>query len=70
MNPNWKTEDVQVAENTDATVFTVLTVDLQTLRNSMMNLNLSQNLKTDSEKENQQTKLFLLLIFLQQSHQY
>ena len=70
MNPNWKTEDVQVAENTDATVFTVLIVDLQTLRNSMMNLNLSQNLKTDSEKENQQTKLFLLLIFLQQSHQY
>ena len=70
MNLNWKTGDVQVVENTDATVFTVLTADLQTLRNSMMNLNLLQNLKTDSEKENQQTKLFLLLIFLQQSHQY
>ncbi len=43
MKPNWKTEDVPVAENMVATVSIVPTADLPTPLNLTRNSNLSQN---------------------------
>lgn len=60
MRVNWKTVDVPVAASMDAIAYIVQTADLPILRNWIRNLSLSQNLRINSEK-NQQINYFLAL---------